>query len=95
MKLEEILIAVESSHVKAVGFEEDGEMELKNTMKRILYGTLYVQFTNGKVYAYPHVSQHDFLAILNAESVGEALHDLGVTSGRGFSVVGNLESADV
>lgn len=60
------MIPVKSSNIAAIGWEatdeEDGEK----------FGTLTVQFTNGRTYAYSDVEEHQFHALRDAPSVGKA-----------------------
>lgn len=54
------MIPVSSSNIISVGYDEKEE-------------EAYVKFANGTVYAYEEVSQEEFDALLNAESVGSHL----------------------
>lgn len=51
-------ISVESSTIKAIGYDEEDNF-------------LSVEFNNGSVYNYSNVTDSEFLALLNAESVGK------------------------
>lgn len=55
------MIAVESSNIESVGYDEV-EQEV------------YVKFLNGSVYVYRGVPSHDFEGLRDAPSVGSYLH---------------------
>jgi hypothetical protein len=55
------MIAVSSSNVVAIGYDENNE-------------TVHVQFMNGSEYTYDGVPFNEFDALLNAPSVGSYLH---------------------
>lgn len=94
MTIDEWTLTPRSSHVAGLAWEEVGRIdaEAKNAFWA-RYGTLYVAFKNGKVYSYEGVSQHDFELIKDAQSVGGALHRLGITNplGRRQVLVGRFD----
>lgn len=57
----EEMIAVQSSNIESVGYDE-------------LDQEVYVKFLNGSVYVYRGVPLHDFEGLRDAPSVGSYLH---------------------
>ncbi len=55
------MIAVQSSNIESVGYDENDE-------------EVYVKFLNGSVYVYRGVPLHDFEGLRDAPSVGSYLH---------------------
>ncbi|MFT4925853.1 MAG: hypothetical protein ACI8WB_001948 [Phenylobacterium sp.] len=55
------MIAVSSSNVDSIGYDESNEI-------------VYVRFLNNSEYTYSGVPQHEFDGLLNAASVGSYLH---------------------
>lgn len=55
------MIAVSSSNVESIGYDENLQV-------------LYVRFLNGSLYIYKGVPIGDFQGLLNAASVGSYLH---------------------
>lgn len=53
------LMPVSSSRMSKVGWEDD---------------TMYIQFKNGKIYAYYNVSESEYNDFINSPSLGSALH---------------------
>lgn len=64
MKVPE-LVPVVSSNIKAVGYSPDEE-------------TLFLQFKQGAVYAYPGISMGQHQALLDADSIGKHFHKMGI-----------------
>lgn len=60
------MIPVESSNIKAVGWEPTSEVSE--------HGTLRVEFRNGAVYEYDDVPRLVFTELVGAESVGAYFH---------------------
>lgn len=56
------MLSVESSMVNAIGYDEDNE-------------DLFLEYNSGDTYRYPMVSAARFIKILNAPSVGHAIHE--------------------
>lgn len=83
-ELHDWLLTPESSHVAALSWEKEGEIDCSGEVPaRYEYGTLYVAFQNGSVYEYVGVSESDWAAMQVAKSKGRALHRLGVTHNLG------------
>lgn len=57
----EEMIAVQSSNIESVGYDESDQ-------------EVYVKFLNGSVYVYRGVPLHDFEGLRDAPSVGSYLH---------------------
>jgi hypothetical protein len=55
------MIAVQSSNIESVGYDENDE-------------EVYVKFLNGSVYVYRGVPLHDFEGLRDTPSVGSYLH---------------------
>lgn len=55
------MIAVQSSNIESVGYDENDQ-------------EVYVKFLNGSVYMYRGVPLHDFEGLRDAPSVGSYLH---------------------
>ena len=55
------MIAVQSSNIESVGYDENDE-------------EVYVKFLNGSVYVYRGVPLHDFEGLKDTPSVGSYLH---------------------
>lgn len=55
------MIAVQSSNIESVGYDENDQ-------------EVYVKFLNGSVYVYRGVPLHDFEGLRDAPSVGSYLH---------------------
>ncbi len=55
------MIAVQSSNIESVGYDENDE-------------EVYVKFLNGSVYVYSGVPLHDFEGLRDTPSVGSYLH---------------------
>lgn len=64
--LELSLLPVESSCIKALGFVVCGAPKYDETKS----GTLVIQFNSGSIYSYPDVTNADFTALRDAESIG-------------------------
>lgn len=61
------MIEVQSSFIKAIGFEPDSPDDQST-------GTVTIAFNDGAIFEYAGVSVEDFTALVNAPSVGKYFH---------------------
>jgi hypothetical protein len=59
------MVSVVSSNIKAVGHDKET-------------ATLYVSFHSGGLYAYPEVSEAEYKAFIEADSVGKHFHKMEI-----------------
>lgn len=68
------MIDVQSSNIRAIGWEADADedSDVEGALKET--GTLRITFANGRTYDYDDVPESEYDALRNASSIGSHFH---------------------